>query len=128
MEPQGRHLRFRPFSTGSGLPNLGEPRTYADCHRDAYHNIYTDTKTYSDGQFEWSRVEQQQSWYTRTGDRLVDRNLRGQVDGLVGASGSSSTRRRATMCALRAPRDCRTGSAESGWDNSRISSFSTLTS
>ena len=36
MEPQGSHLRFRPFSTGSGLPNLGEPRTYADCHRDTH--------------------------------------------------------------------------------------------
>ena len=29
-------MRFRPFSTGSGLPNLGEPRTYADCHCDTH--------------------------------------------------------------------------------------------
>ena len=36
LEPQGSHLRFRPFSTGSGLPNLGEPRTYADYHRDTH--------------------------------------------------------------------------------------------
>jgi hypothetical protein len=35
LEPKGSYVRFRPFSTGSGLPNLGEPRTYADCHRDA---------------------------------------------------------------------------------------------
>ena len=26
LEPQGSHVRFRPFSAGSGLPNLCEPR------------------------------------------------------------------------------------------------------
>lgn len=43
LEPQGSHLRFRPFSTGSGLPNLGEPRTYADCIADADSKAWTDT-------------------------------------------------------------------------------------
>ena len=43
LEPQGSHVRFRHFSAGSGLPNLGEPRTYADCHRDADAKAWTDT-------------------------------------------------------------------------------------
>jgi hypothetical protein len=36
LEPQGSHVRFRPFSAGSGLPNLCEPPIYADGHRDAH--------------------------------------------------------------------------------------------
>ncbi len=32
LESPGSHVRFRPFSSGSGLPNLREPHTYADCH------------------------------------------------------------------------------------------------
>jgi hypothetical protein len=39
LEPQGSHVRFRPFSSGSGLPNLRESYTYADRHRDADANI-----------------------------------------------------------------------------------------
>jgi hypothetical protein len=49
LEPQGSHVRFRPFSAGSGLPNLREPHTYADCHRDAdcndHFNAYADANT-----------------------------------------------------------------------------------
>jgi hypothetical protein len=32
LEPQGSHVRFRPFSAGSGLPNLRERLSYADCN------------------------------------------------------------------------------------------------
>jgi hypothetical protein len=49
LEPEGSHVRFRPFSAGSGLPNLCERCTYADCHRDGdcndHFNAYTNTNS-----------------------------------------------------------------------------------
>jgi len=37
------HVWFRPFSSGSGLPNLREPHTYADCTATADAKAWTDT-------------------------------------------------------------------------------------
>ena len=49
MEPQGSHVRFRPFSSGSGLRNPRVCPTYGDCHHDAdrndHFNAHTDADT-----------------------------------------------------------------------------------
>ena len=42
-------MRFRLFSAGSGLPNLREPHTYADCYRDANCHRNTDCNCNTEG-------------------------------------------------------------------------------
>jgi hypothetical protein len=49
LEPQGSHVRYRSFSSGSGLRNLRREYTYGDSHHDAdrndHFNAYTDADT-----------------------------------------------------------------------------------
>jgi len=49
LEPQGSHVRFRTFSSGSGLRNPRVCPTYGDSHHDAHRNehfnAYTDADT-----------------------------------------------------------------------------------
>ena len=49
LEPQGSHVRYRSFSSGSGLRNLRGVYTYGDSHHDAdrndHFNAYTDADT-----------------------------------------------------------------------------------
>jgi hypothetical protein len=42
LEPQGSHVRFRPFSAGSGLPNVRGPGSCAYGHPDTNCDHYTD--------------------------------------------------------------------------------------
>ena len=42
MEPQGSHVRFRPFSAGSGLPHVCGPGSCAYGHPDTNCDHYTD--------------------------------------------------------------------------------------
>src|SRR5262249_51251276 len=49
------------------------------------HNVFRDDKTYTNGQFDWIHSESADSSFTRGGFRAVDRNLQGEVDGLVSA-------------------------------------------
>ena len=61
LEPQGSYVRFRLFSAGSGLPNLREPLTCANCHRNTNTEGDPDSEAASEPPASPDTVEQNPS-------------------------------------------------------------------